>query len=217
MKKIDMSGPFEWQGKRQHFGLWAKHPLCVVSKIILYQRLKSGWSMDRAMTTPLKTKNKEGEDIANWRNSYASYKGRLMSIYDWGHSEMCECGYTTFIKRIKKGMTVGAAFILDKKYRVWGEDKTLSEWSKDKRCVVARITLYKRVANGVPIKTAIISKTISRQSLYTITFATRLSYYGEWKTILEWSMDPRIKFSKDELIYRMKKGWTPPRILGLPE
>lgn len=89
----------------------------------------------------------------------------------------------------------------------WGETKVLSEWLVDSRSVIAeRATFYTRLHRGWSVEDAL-SKPAERAN------GTEISIFGESKTILAWSKDPRCAVPYATLLSRRSGGWELERAL----
>lgn len=95
----------------------------------------------------------------------------------------------------------------------FGEKKTATDWSEDKRCKVSAEQFRARIANGWEPEQAMTFMTFSRKK----DKLQMLSAFGESKTIREWSLDPRCVISLFTLKSRIKGDWKPETAIALPK
>lgn len=92
---------------------------------------------------------------------------------------------------------------------IFGETKTIVEWSEDDRCVVNYQVFRSRINNKVEPEAAL---TLQYKS-YNRKELKRLFIFGESKTIREWSNDERCEISEEALRCRLDQGWEPERAI----
>lgn len=90
-------------------------------------------------------------------------------------------------------------------YEAFGEEKCLSHWAKDSRCVVPFGTLYFRVVvKGWDIVKALSVKSgTEKPRVYQQSRHRMFSAFGEAKSIRDWSKDNRCKISESTLYSRL--------------
>lgn len=100
----------------------------------------------------------------------------------------------------------------------FGETKTITDWSRDKRCKVNISTLIGRYRTGkwdfekaMNTLASEDHKKIQRNS----SSARQISAWNEIKSIIEWSEDARCKIGYSGLKIRLKKGMTPEQAMSL--
>lgn len=92
---------------------------------------------------------------------------------------------------------------------VWGETKTMVEWSEDSRCVVGYRTLKDRISkNGWEPERAF--TTPRRPDLVGITA------WGENKSAIQWAEDSRCPVDRHLIGRRIRKGWSPEDAISTP-
>lgn len=79
-------------------------------------------------------------------------------------------------------------------YEIFGETKSLADWSRDERCLVTLNALYKRIRNGWDPRDALTTPSTSPATVRA---------FGETKTIDEWSGDKRCKVPAKTLRKRL--------------
>lgn len=101
----------------------------------------------------------------------------------------------------------------------WGERKTVTDWSRDKRCKVNWNTLKGRLRTGkwdlidaMTTKASGKHKEIQRNS----GSARQLTIWGETKSLIEWSEDKRCQVGYSGFKGRLRKGWTPEQAMTIP-
>lgn len=99
----------------------------------------------------------------------------------------------------------------------FGETKTVSQWTRDSRCVVNRNILDGRIKNGVVPEVAITVKKLpqrkKKRKTYRRTFIVfdrpligkRYLAFGQSKTIKEWSQDSRCAVTYEQLRKRFER------------
>lgn len=95
-----------------------------------------------------------------------------------------------------------------KTFTAFGETKSIAEWVADKRCVVDRHALRKRIGSGKWGNEEAITTPPRGKKLPTKRSRT-LTAFGETKTLREWSRDPRCAVTIGALWYRLDKLQMP--------
>jgi hypothetical protein len=102
----------------------------------------------------------------------------------------------------------------------YGETKSAPLWARDPRCVVTHHTLRDRIRQGWPAEYAI-STPPGRRGYKRRETTKTLTAFGETKTLVEWSEDPRCVVTRRMLHDRLRKGCpgevaltTPPQTSG---
>lgn len=89
----------------------------------------------------------------------------------------------------------------------WGETKPLAEWVDDARCSVARETVAKRIDSyGWTAEDAISTSVRGRPRADKGVGRKPITAFGETKSLLDWSKDPRCAVSYDNLKQRFQRG-----------
>jgi hypothetical protein len=98
-----------------------------------------------------------------------------------------------------------------RQYVAFNESKTAREWSEDPRCVVSHYVLKSRLASRwggsqSDIEAAITTPGRNPVPLVTGRTSTRTATaFGETKSLISWSQDPRCKTSLTSLYKRLEK------------
>ncbi len=182
---------------------WADDPRCVVNVSTLAYRVGNGWNLERALTTPARSRTP--------RQAFGESK--LLS--EWAQDPRCVVGFNTLNSRVYQGWDLEDALVTPlssakpkraeaKRGRRWpafGETKTLMEWARDPRCVVDATTLRWRLRDNWAPERAITQPPSHprRPRLHTA--------FGETKTLTEWAQDPRCQTTHNALSLRIAKGW----------
>lgn len=88
------------------------------------------------------------------------------------------------------------------------ENKTLSQWLEDKRCVVKKGTLQKRLRLGWDPEEAISTRPSSKRHYKPKKGIKKYKAFGEFKTLFQWAEDERCKPSYKMLWQRVEvHGW----------
>lgn len=151
--------------------------------------------------------------------------GETKCITDWATDKRCLVGYWTLRSRMDKehweGRFEEALTIKDdyaraiknhkrtKQLTAFGETKNITDWSKDKRCVVGFDRLRDRIAWGWEHERAI-------TEIQDDGKLKRLTIFGETKTMKEWSEDSRCVVSLNAIRERKRSGWQPEAIITTP-
>lgn len=104
---------------------------------------------------------------------------------------------------------------MEKKYRAFGERKTLTEWGRDPRCPVSTDTLRDRVLLiGMTVEQAF---AVKPRAAGDVPAERLYEAFGERKTLYAWSRDPRCPVSEACLRRRVHdRGMTVEQALAAP-
>lgn len=94
----------------------------------------------------------------------------------------------------------------------FGETKTATEWSRDRRCKVAARTVLERINNGRwDAEKAITSPPNARKKEFSrvISSVRYITAWGETKGLMDWVEDERCNVGYSGLKIRLNKGWIP--------
>lgn len=94
--------------------------------------------------------------------------------------------------------------------RAFGEEKSISEWACDERCVVSVSGLTERLNAGWEPEIAL------TMPPYGEIKKENLAVFGETKTIFAWAADPRCSVSHQVIRHRINYGWSPERAITEP-
>lgn len=151
--------------------------------------------------------------------------GETKCLFDWGDDPRCKVGIWTLRSRMDKehwqGRFEEAMTIKDdskraskvgkhtKQLTAFGETKNITDWSKDKRCVVGFDRLRDRIAWGWEHKKAITTIQEDNKEI-------KLTAFGESKSMTNWLKDERCVVKRDALRDRYRKGWNHEDCITIP-
>ncbi len=97
-------------------------------------------------------------------------------------------------------------------HNLFGESKTLRQWSFDPRCKVKYSRLHARIKyDGMTLEQA-----LTKERRNTNPKGTLRTAFGEFKTLTEWSRDSRCAVCLNTLTDRLKKGMSLEAALTTP-
>jgi hypothetical protein len=204
-----LAGPPELSafGETKPLRAWADDPRCVVPRTHLRGRLRRGWPLERALTTPA--------HHSTQRKLLPAF-GESQSLADWIRDPRCVVAQATVCARMKRGWTLEAALTTpalpyphSKSLLAFGERKAMSEWLRDPRCRVGRDALNVRLAQGWAPETALTTPPGARRG-------QSLAAFGETHSLTEWAADPRCVVSAATLTARLSAGWPVDDALTTP-
>lgn len=171
----------------------------------------------------LATREEQSRNKRSTRN-YTAF-GETKCLFDWGKDLRCKVGIWTLRSRMDKphweGKFEEAMTLLDDSKRArqntkktiqitaFGETKCMTEWSRDKRCVVGLDRLRDRMAEGWDGFKAI--TTVQEDSK-----EIKLTAFGETKSFTNWLKDERCVVKRDALRDRYRAGWLHEDCLTIP-
>jgi hypothetical protein len=97
--------------------------------------------------------------------------------------------------------------------KAFGEEKSLSDWTRDKRCKVTLATLRARLRAGMKPEDAITSPPYQAPGNRNCILVTA---FGETKNIRRWAQDRRCKVSYYTLVQRIRTGMDPELAIKSP-
>lgn len=97
--------------------------------------------------------------------------------------------------------------------KAFGEEKSLSNWVRDKRCKVTLATLRARLRAGMKPEDAITSPPYQAPGNRNCILVTA---FGETKNIRRWAQDRRCKVSYYTLVQRIRTGMDPELAIKSP-
>lgn len=178
---------------------WQKDPRCKAHLSTIVRRIeKLGWSPESAIETPV-------SNLVEWL-------GERKSLRSWSRDERCWVRYETLVKRFNKGMTGDDLFQMPRKknfdeVEIFGEVRSLLAWSRDARCAVSYNTLKTRREKGISGDALLApSKREKNRSGGESGNADLFDFYGEKKTLKDWSEDPRCFVCIKTLKKRIARG-----------
>ena len=103
-------------------------------------------------------------------NRMVTYKGFTKTLSEWASDSRCVVQYKVLWERLEDGWEFEKALCTPERrkggYRLvvaFGETKSITEWMKDPRCVVAKMqTLWKRINDGWSPEKALTTRTKER-------------------------------------------------------
>ncbi len=100
----------------------------------------------------------------------------------------------------------------------WGERKTITDWSKDVRCVVNFSTLNgrRKIMKWDFEKAMTTPKHAETKSIIREKQGRFITAWGESKTTMDWVEDERCKIGKSGLKIRLQKGWSAEDAISTP-
>jgi len=147
----------EWKTLRS----WSKDERCRVSlSALLYRVLSLNWEIKRALITP------------PGNATLYSVFGEEKTLNDWVKDFRCRVSSSTIRVRLKKGFSFEEAVLTPPRvfhsvlYSAFGEEKRLSEWAKDSRCLVTICTAESRMKRGYSFEKAITLKKYEKPYLF---------------------------------------------------
>ena len=93
---------------------------------------------------------------------------------------------------------------VNRRIRMWGETKSLKEWTEDPRVPATYDAALQRLQSGMSEEKALLDKNV----LPVVTA------FGETKSVMEWSRDPRCKVVYSALSARLRRGWNAERSMS---
>lgn len=189
---------YEAFGEVKSLPAWARDARCNVSLVAIHGRLKLGWDLERALTTPTTT--------ARTRFAF----GEAKTLADWGKDPRCAVPLQTVKSRLKCGWMLERALttplMTPQTFTVFGETRSYAEWARDARCLVNKACLETRVKMGWE----------PERALTTPLSEPEYVAFGEQKTMTAWLSDPRCSVGYECLHGRLRLGWTFEEALTTP-
>ena len=154
-------------GERRLLGEWMGDPRCVVARKTLGYRLRAGWALEEALTTP-----ERGKPPVMVQGVFLEAFGERKNVRQWSLDERCVVGLGTLEGRLKRGWDIERAMTTSplgadyskgvprpKRPRwdlsAFGESKPVAEWARDARCAVRLSMLQVRLRAGWSAEEAI--------------------------------------------------------------
>ncbi len=94
----------------------------------------------------------------------------------------------------------------------WGETKVALNWISDERCKVGYETLLYRIRHNWNHEDA-----ISKPPTFDLNPVGLYEAFGEKKTLIDWSKDPRCLVSYENMITRLQKKWDFEKVISRPK
>ncbi len=193
-------------GETKTLSEWAEDTRCRMAPRSIGVRLRRGTPFEEALTTPPKPPK------APYKNPvYCEAFGERKTVSAWRRDPRCAVTARVLRERLRRGISAELALMEPKHIayehsrprnvpvEAFGERWPLREWSKDPRCVVSYERLCVRIRKGFSPEVAL-TRPLKN-------FPPRpMTAFGESKTVVEWSRDPRCEVSLGGLRERLRTG-----------
>jgi hypothetical protein len=145
--------------------------------------------------------------------------GEVKSVYAWGHDPRCRVTASTLLARIKRGIALEDAMTAPaglppshtRYLAAFGEQKSLTDWLADTRCVVRRQQVIVRLHKGWQAERALTTP------IATVALNTKfITAFGEVKSQNAWARDPRCVVKPMTLAQRLARGLSPEVAITTP-
>lgn len=207
MTKHNQLPSYTLDGRTQTLRAWSKE-LDIGYQTLHSRLLRLGWSVERALTTPVKTTS--GAPVTH----VYTHEGRTQELRDW--AKELDMGYHILYGRFRRGWSVKRALTTPRKPQgkfitYDGQTQRVSDWAKE--LGVHSHTLHSRLNAGWTIKEAFTTPLRQKRTSYRHPRARLYTYDGRTQSLLEWARE--LGFAKGTLISRLKLGWTVEQALSL--
>lgn len=191
-------------GETKSLREWCEDPRCLASAGRIANRIASGLSPEKAISTP---------ETSNATEVVAF--DEVKSLLDWSKDPRCAVSYMTLLTRMdekwpaEKAISTAPERRVDPPHRsslqvtAFGETKSLSDWSRDERCKVQYITLRQRVQAHWDPEEAI---TQPPKDTGRAGSAITIEIFDEEKTPSAWAQDPRAEVGEMTIRNRYREG-----------
>jgi hypothetical protein len=173
-------------GETKKLPAWAADPRCVVPRLVLWRRIKEGWSVERALITPNGTKH---------TSSFLTAFGVRKSLSAWTRDPRCVVTSHVITKRLKLGWSpvealtvpVGVRKHVVAPLRGTLDSQHIQQLLDAPECRVSRKMFATRIRAGWSVRDAITIPPHGRppQGKCVVTA------FGETKLLTAWARDPR--------------------------
>ena len=204
---------------------WERDPRAGADRHTILNRMAAGMGAEEAISTPCRPQ----------REGLIEAFGEAKSAPEWALDARCTVGDAQINMRLRKGLTPEEAITRPNRFaarlaeateepvpegrggkcahtryvRAWGEAKSMNEWTKDARCRVSLSVLMRRLREGMDAEAAIATPSSFR-------WEGGLSAFGETRTLLAWSEDPRCPVTLTTLVRRLDAGMAPEEAIRRP-
>lgn len=126
-------------GETKNLSEWADDSRCCVSAETISQRLLDGHPPDESITCP-----------SRGINLHTAF-GERKTLRNWATDHRCVVSPTALFQRVsanwdlEEAITTPGRKTTRRLLRAFGEEKSLSAWANDVRCVVSQPGLWKRI------------------------------------------------------------------------
>lgn len=180
---------YEAFGEKKTAHAWSLDGRCQVTRKGFVKRVKAGWDVEEALSSPPKTTgSKQGRS-----GGQVKAFGEMKSTLAWSQDPRCKVSRTMLRKRLQVGMTMEEALSGEPTRspefvprEAFGEQKPLAEWVRDTRCNVGNYsTVLERLAAGWEAERALVTpaQELGERTLYEA--------WDEEKTVNQWCKDDR--------------------------
>lgn len=163
--------------------------------------------------------NRETQANNRRSNAFVTAWGETKTVSQWSRDDRCKTSRRDLHERISNNrlspedaISLPAGALMLARLRLitaWSETKTLTEWSKDDRCVVKLGVIVSRIdRSGMSPEKAIGSPVGSVKPLHPA--------WGESKTALGWSKDDRCAVNYHTILRRLANGTPPEDAISTP-
>ena len=169
---------YEAFGEEKTLPQWAKDPRCKVRDVTLRDRLRRGFSFEKALSFDF---CRIGQKI------YYGF-GENKTLMDWSRDSRCKVCYSILQKRLNKEFSLKMA--LEKHcgerkksirsikslelYGAFGENKTFRDWTKDLRCVDRiKKSVISKTEKGFTFQEAIMTPNIDSSAYIVVNYIFR--------------------------------------------
>ena len=187
----------EYMGETHSMSAWARQLGCSVSQ--LSKRLRSGMSVEEALTKPF-TKRNQGRV----GGQLIEFQGKKQSLSEWAREK--GISFSTLYGRLRKGWSVERMLSADtggnadvRRLEYKGKVQTISEWARE--LGMSRGLIYDRLRKGWCIDRVLgvkVSDNTARKRMATIN--------GKTQSVVAWARELGLNIST---VYgRLQKGWS---------
>ncbi len=187
----------EYMGETHSMSAWARQLGCSVSQ--LSKRLRSGMSVEEALTKPF-TKRNQG----CVGGQLIEFQGKKQSLSEWAREK--GINFSTLYGRLRKGWSVERMLSADteghadgRRLEYKGKVQTISEWASE--LGMSRGLIYDRLRKGWCIDRVLggkVSDGSAKKRMVTIN--------GKTQSVVAWARELGLKIST---VYgRLQKGWS---------
>lgn len=202
---------------------WSHDPRCKVSLQDLRSRMRKGWKIVAAITTP----PHDFDIMSESRGRFITAFGETKTPGQWARDPRCTVTAPTLNERIEMGMNPELAITakpreanrkesgtrqLGQPREAFGETKTLRDWCADSRCVVTQVQVLDRLRYGWELERALMTPKLSRAECIAARVqenAKFITAFGETKSVSAWARDPRSTVCRETIGNRIRKGLAP--------
>jgi hypothetical protein len=149
------------------------------------------------------------------RSRILTLDGESKTLADWACDPRCIVSAQAFYQRMARGWTLEDALYVAQLRSgtsalivAFGESRTLTEWSRDPRCLVPWTCVQGRLRAGWDAEAALTTPWGDSRP--------RIEAYGERKGMAAWMRDPRCVVPEQVLRKRLQQGWPAEQAIATP-